>query len=788
MTHRFRPFVFAALAGALVLAAAPRAVAADAFLIRGAQVADGTGAPLQNRDVRVEGDTIVAVGRLAPREGERVVDGRGLVLAPGFIDVHNHSTEELLTQPLAETQVSQGITTVVEGPDGDSAWPIGDYLRKLRAEPPALNVLTMVGHATIRELVMGKDYRRPATDEEIAKMVALVDQGMREGAAGLSSGLEYDVGSYSETKELVAMSAAAGRSGGFYMSHVRDEADKVFSAFEEAIRIGREGKLPVEISHIKLGTVGVWGKAKEAVALFARARAAGQDVTADCYPYEAWHSNMEVLVPNKKYDDPASVARALADVDGARNITITHCKKHPEYQGRTLEEIAKAEGITPVQLYIRMIPEGGADIIGHSMIEKDVKLFYTQPWVMVASDGGIDTEHPRGAGTFPRVLGLYAREKHWFSLPEAIRKMTSLPAQRMKLADRGRIAPGMKADLVLFDPKTVIDRSTFEKPKELAAGISLVFVNGVAVWQDGKTPGARPGRAIGGPGELATAGDGAAGTLFIVGGGPISDALENRFVELAGGAGKAKIVVLPMASEDPEAGIEMTADFRKLGASAERLVLDRQTADQETAVRKFDGVTGVWFGGGDQAKLTAAIGGSRVERAIHERFAAGAVVGGTSAGAAVMTTPMITGDERRVGGRRPPADAKSPLSAFMTIDRDNVITTPGFALLPGAIVDQHFVRRRRLNRLISAVLEHPTLVGAGIDESTVLEVAPDGKWTVRGESVVVVFDARKALVTPPGTTLGASDVKMQVLPSGSRYDPRTGAAELPGETPPRSAK
>jgi cyanophycinase len=267
-----------------------------------------------------------------------------------------------------------------------------------------------------------------------------------------------------------------------------------------------------------------------------------------------------------------------------------------------------------------------------------------------------------------------------------------------------------------------------------------------------------------------------AGHLLIVGGGPLPDPILDRFVELAGGAGKARIVVFPMASEDPEAGIEITKDFAKRGAQVERVVLDRAAATEEAA-RRLDGVTGIWFGGGDQSRLTAALQGTPVERAIHERYRAGAVVGGTSAGAAVMSTPMITGDEKHPGGSRPPSDSST---AFLTIARDNIVTKDGFALLPGAIVDQHFVRRRRLNRLISAVLEHPELVGVGIDESTALEVGPDGRWKVLGESVAVVFDARPARVTPPGApALGASGMRMEVLPAGSVYDPRSGRAELP---------
>ncbi len=488
---------------ALTLALAialPALAAADSLVIRGARVADGTGRALQEASVRVEGDTITAVGAVKPRKGERVVDGKGLVLAPGFIDIHNHSTDELLTMPLAETQVSQGIATVVEGPDGGSAWPIGEYLDKVRAAPPAVNVMTMVGHATVRELVLGKDFRRTATDEEVEKMAALVDQGMREGAAGLSSGLEYDVGGYGSTAELVALSEAAARHGGFYMTHVRDEANRTFEAFQEALDIAEEAKLPLQISHIKMGVVGMWGRAQEAVDLILRARARGLDVTADCYPYEAWHSNIEVIVANKEYDDPVSVEKSMADVGGPAKITITGCEKHPDYVGKNLEEIAKAQEISPVELYSRIVKDGGADIIGHSMTEKDVAVFYKQPWVMVGSDGGIDAAHPRGAGTFPKVLGRYVREKRWFSLPEAIRKMTSLPARRLKLADRGVIRTGMKADLVLFDPKTVIDRSTFEKPRELAEGIRMVFVNGEVVWQDGKATGARPGRVLPGAG------------------------------------------------------------------------------------------------------------------------------------------------------------------------------------------------------------------------------------------------------------------------------------------------
>ncbi len=268
------------------------------------------------------------------------------------------------------------------------------------------------------------------------------------------------------------------------------------------------------------------------------------------------------------------------------------------------------------------------------------------------------------------------------------------------------------------------------------------------------------------------------GTLLIVGGGPIPDAIVERFVALAGGAGKARIVIFPMASEYADSGVEMAEHCRRLGASADRVFLTHAEADTDAAARRLDGITGIWFGGGDQSRLTAALLHTPVQAAIAARYREGAVVGGTSAGAAVMTTPMITGDELHPGGNRPPE--KDSSDAFMTIARENVVTAEGFGLLPGAIVDQHHVRRRRNNRLLSLVLENPTLVGVGIDESTALEVGPAGVWKVLGESVAVVYDARQAAITAKGVpVLGAAGVRLSVLPAGATYQPRTGLATLP---------
>jgi N-acyl-D-amino-acid deacylase len=446
--------------------------------------------------VRFVGDRIVSVGAGDAQPGDTIVDAKGLIVAPGFIDIHNHSAGELANDPAAETQVAQGITTAVLGPDGSSPWPIGEFLRERRAAPAAMNVAVMVGHATVRRLVMGDDYKRAARPDEITRMAALVEQGMAEGAVGLSSGLEYEVGGYADTGELVALAAVAARHGGIYMSHIRDEADKAFDAFKEAIAIGERAHIPVQISHIKLGTVGVWRRAAEAIALIDSARKRGVDVAADAYPYNAWSSTITVLVPDKRYDYPPSVEKALADVGGAQNVLVVRHAAHPEYEFKTLDAIARARQVSAVDQFIQIVKDGGAGVVCTSMVDEDIRAFYQQPWVMVGSDGGINTRHPRGAGTFPKVLGRYVREQKWLTLPQAIAKMTSMPAGRLKLKDRGRLTKGAIADVVVFNADTVTDRSTFSDPMALPSGVEKVFVGGALVWDRDKPAGGRSGAVL----------------------------------------------------------------------------------------------------------------------------------------------------------------------------------------------------------------------------------------------------------------------------------------------------
>ncbi len=476
-------------------------------LLRNATLYDGTGRPSIKADVRIKGDRIAAVAaQLEPLPGETTRDVHGLALAPGFIDMHSHGNGGLLEDLDAATVTRQGVTTIVVGQDGESDYPLADWFRKLEATPPSLHVASMVGHATLREQAMGEDLYRASTAVELVQMRSLLQQELAAGAFGLSTGLEYEAAHFSTTEEVIELSKVAAAGGGFYISHVRDEANKVFDSFEEVLRIGREAHLPVQITHIKLGSTAVWHQAAPRMpAYFERARRDGIELKADVYPYTFWHSTMRVLVPDRDYFNAEKVARAIADSGGAAALRLGKYTPEPVLAGRTLEQIAAVWKLTPVEAYMRIVKataaEVGSDeemenVLGTSMTDDDLRWFIAHPDIMFSSDGELHGSHPRGAGAFPRVLGHYVREEKVLSLSEAIRKMTSLPAAQLGLRDRGQIAPGYAADLVVFDPARVIDRSTVEDPEAPPLGIPHVMVAGQWVVRDGKITGARPGRVL----------------------------------------------------------------------------------------------------------------------------------------------------------------------------------------------------------------------------------------------------------------------------------------------------
>ncbi len=464
-------------------------------LFQNATVIDGSGKASYRGDVLIKGGKIAKIGKVKPSAGDEIVNAEGLVLAPGFIDIHNHSESGLLREGTAANQVSQGITSLLVGPDGGSPWPLAEYFTKLDRKI-AVNVGAFIGHAEVRSQILKDDYKRTATPEEIAAMAKLVEQAMNEGAFGLSSGLEYDVGFMATIEEMIELAKVAAKYKGIYMSHIRDEEEGFRAAMEEAIRIGKDAKLPVQISHIKMGNRKVWGKSAEAIALIEAAKKAGQDVTADAYPYTAWASTITVLVPSRKHEDRGEVEKGLANVGGPDKVLITSHAANRSYEMKNMAEIAASKNISPVDLYIEIVKNGGAGVVCNSMSEDDVKAFYQRPWIMVSSDGGIGSRHPRGTGTFTRVLGKFVRENKWLSLEETIRKMSAMPAARLGIKDRGMIKKGMIADLVLFDANTVIDRATFAEPQNVSTGIRATFVNGVKVWDGTKTTGEMSGLTL----------------------------------------------------------------------------------------------------------------------------------------------------------------------------------------------------------------------------------------------------------------------------------------------------
>jgi N-acyl-D-amino-acid deacylase len=474
------------------------------LLINGGTLIDGTGAKRRRADVRVAGREVVEVGHLKPRPGERVIDARGLIVAPGFIDTHSHADGGLFETPDAQSQIRQGITTAIIGQDGGSHLPLAAYFVEVAAKPVALNLASFVGHGTVRGAVMGEDYKRPATAAEIEKMAALVDGEMKSGALGLSSGLEYDPGLYSTTAEVVACAKVAAKYGGLYISHVRDEENEALTSFRELIGIAEAAHLPAQISHIKLGSSNVWGKADEVLRSMADAKKRGLDISADVYPYTYWRSTITVITPTRDWTDRAAWQKGLDEIGGPANVLLSTYTPDPNWQGKTIAQISQLTGRDAVTIIQEIVAkthsEGTTEregVVVTAMQEADLRRFMRAPGIMFCTDGGLRGGHPRGAGTYPRILGRYVREWHVLTLEDAIRKMTSLPATRMGLRDRGTLKTGMKADIVIFNADQVLDTATTAEPQAQPVGIPYVLVNGVPVLDSGKVTGQHPGMLLG---------------------------------------------------------------------------------------------------------------------------------------------------------------------------------------------------------------------------------------------------------------------------------------------------
>jgi N-acyl-D-aspartate/D-glutamate deacylase len=480
-------------------------------VFRNATLHDGTGKPPVKGDLHIKGDRIVAVGVVGKVEGAKEIDAEGLVICPGFIDLHTHCDPGLPTKSgrANKNYVTQGCTTVITGNCGSGPVDAGKFFKTLDENGVGTNVIHLAPHNSIRDAVMGNANRAPTT-EELAKMAALVEKAMQDGTWGLATGLIYNPGTYARTDEIIALAKAAGKFGGMYASHIRDEGGGLLDAIDEAIRIGKGGGCRVHISHIKASGKAAWGKSADAVGLIEKARKDGAEVTADQYPYIASSTSLRAtLVPAKyregsqkdlvaRLDDPKTgeqmkkdISKALGGRDGGKRIQIARYVPKPQWQGKNIAAIAEAEGKEPLDIVLEIERNGGAQVVNFGMSEEDVRVYMKQPWVATASDGGVQTPgatvpHPRSYGTFPRKIGHYAIEEKLIPVEQAIRSSTGLPADILKLTDRGYLKPGYFADIVVFDPTTFRDTATFDKPHQYAAGVKWVFVNGHAEVADGK--------------------------------------------------------------------------------------------------------------------------------------------------------------------------------------------------------------------------------------------------------------------------------------------------------------
>lgn len=472
------------------------------WLVNDVLIVDGSGAQRFKGAVRVAGGVIVEVGDLLPGEGETVYEGNGQVLAPGFIDTHSHADSEIMQQRDAFAAVNQGITTVVIGQDGSSPVPLAQWFETLQSLPFAVNVASYAGHNSLRDKVMGDDFRRVATPAETETMAALLKTEMEAGALGFGTGLEYEPGIHSLTDEVISLARIAAAHGGRYISHVRSEDRWLMQALDEIIEVGRVTGMPVQISHIKLAMKSLWGKAPEVISKLDAARAEGIDITADIYPYTYWQANMMVLIPSRNLEAREEYEYALEEIVPPAGFWLTQFDPQPEYVGKKLTEIAELRQTDPVTAMMQLTAESVAHgddadtMIGTSMLEDDILKLFSWPHTNLCTDGSLDDLHPRGTGSFARVLGRYVREQQLMSLEEAVHKMSGLSASHMGMSRRGLIRPGMAADLVLFDPDTVIDKATPEDPQAANVGITTVWVNGTVVFNQGATTGHYPGKVI----------------------------------------------------------------------------------------------------------------------------------------------------------------------------------------------------------------------------------------------------------------------------------------------------
>jgi N-acyl-D-amino-acid deacylase len=502
-------------------------------VISGGRIVDGAGNPWFAGDLGIQGDAIAYLGPAGSARGRITLDAKGLIVAPGFIDTHSHARRGIFESPAAENQIRQGVTTVIEGPDGSSPLPLKPFLDKLAATNFSVNFGSLVGQGSIRQKVIGlKD--RKATSEEMATMKDLARQAMVDGAFGLSTGLFYLPGTFTPTEEVIEIAKVVGALGGIHTSHMRDEGAKVGDSVRETIRIGEEGGLPTQVTHHKIIGRENWGSSVETLRLVEEARARGADVTIDQYPYTASSTGTAALFPQwslesgnaaliERLGAPEQRARIIAEIAGRiendrgggdpKNVVMASCSFDASLAGKSLAELTAARGVpvtfaTAAETAVELQRKGGCSAIYHAISEEDLERILRFPYTMIASDGGIplfgkDVPHPRNYGTFARVLGRYVRERKILTIEDAVRRMTSLPAARFRIFDRGLLRAGMKADVAVFDPAVVRDKADFAHPHQYAEGFRHVLVNGKPVLVDGKMTTERPGRVLYGPAHHA---------------------------------------------------------------------------------------------------------------------------------------------------------------------------------------------------------------------------------------------------------------------------------------------